>query len=603
MCRIVILRSIYASDEISLRPEIYGQSEEQFKMINYIWERDPLLMLSVFRKSPLDIYLDKDDQITRSIDTEIMLMQRCIKIFHEQYTDILRSRKFKLRSEQYIDRIDKLTDLKPETISFMARNPQYLVEVKKKRGIKYQDKVYLPEKTLVSRNVLNYDIYENRYIVSFLKMLTKECVDLKRKVVQLQSIGNLHFYYIEALKSRKSDFAYLASQCEMQLVQIEGAERSLRMLFGMYKKAFGMEQVKDISADYVKKKPRVSAIFRQIREYNRILKGALLPWFEYNMIPKPEDIKDTADIYKLAVSNPSTTYELYILTKWKEYFEEKDYKCDISKAQYAGISEKTSRYSDYTYQFVYYKDDEDKDEREEYTIFYSPSVYMFKEKNGILEPSHVEHVDKHLFRNTLNSNVNYEEGESNSAKGAHYEPDYILKYQRGHYDKEKGFSDGVVRYMMADAKHKDYEEVIKKDVSQLMYKYLECISVRDEGNDDELKGIDRRISGLCAIYNNYPNNTSVLPPKSLEEYREDKHLSNEELQFTVMLRMKIDYDSNFEDDFADLLGRVKGYKSIEKRIQAALTLIRDNLGKMTEEDKALLSEIADSLKESTVDDV
>lgn len=539
----------YASAPVKLsyqqedRESRKSDEQELVDMVQQIYAEQPLLLLSVFQKSPLCVYIGEDSRIRESIDTELALMERCIQVYHKQYSAIRRSLKFKLQSHSYMDRLDKLTGLTADTMSYIAQNPQYLVEVKRKKGIRYNGNVYLPEKTIVTKNVVDYGTYENCYILSFLKMLIHECEKLKLHL-RIAEEDAVRRRERARLKSQKADFDTLVQKYQGQLRMVCKHGKNVKRLFSMYQTAFQIGKNKSISSNI--SKPRVTAVFKQIPEYNIFYRDAFAPWFDYGIKISDNMTPDTCETFVTAVSNPSTTYELYIVCMWIKYLMEAGYTFSDRQAKYAGIHEKESRYSDHAYEFVFTKEDDastEAEEPEEITLYYSPSVYLpvfDGENNRVI--MNENNVDAFLYRNTRNSIVSREDQETNGI-GAHYEPDFILKYQKGN----------VVRYIMADAKHKDYETVRKTDMPQLLYKYIDSIKTL------KAEGVDARIAGLCAVYHQhcYDAVGNQIDTVDYFEYNQDP----EEDPFTKMLYMNIEDDAcNWEETFADMLIFMKQYK-------------------------------------------
>lgn len=510
--------------------------QELLDMVQTVYEEQPLLLLSVFRKSPLSVFTGKDGRLPDAVDTQLALIERCLRVYNRQYSGIRKVLKFKLQSYRYVDRIDKLTGLTPETLAFMAQNPQYLVEIQKKRGIRYKGKVYLPEKTLVTRNVADYGTYENCYILSFLKMLMYTCEKLKIHL-KLAAEDALQRERRAQIKSQKMDFAALAERYQSQMNQAVRHAKNAKRLYMMYRTAFGLKDNAHVTESV--SKPRMTAVFRQIPEYNAFYTDAFEPWFSYGIQIGDVPAADVYDTFSIAVSTPSTTYELYIVCRWIQYLIAHGYTFDARRAHFAGVHEKASRYSDHAYEFVFEK--QTGGEPELLTLYYSPSVYIpvsvgsdrsvqFNENN----------VDEYLYRNTRNSIVSREDHETNG-KGAHYEPDFILKYQKK----------TVVRYIMADAKHKEYEEVRKDEMPRLLYKYIDSIRAL------RTPEMDVRIAGLCAVYHkhSFDEDGNLLDAVDYFEFNQNF----EEEPFTKLLYMSVDADTGWERVFADMLTQMKQF--------------------------------------------
>ncbi len=561
----------YKSADIDVHFSEPDKEKEQFAMIDNIWKKMPLLLTSVFQDSPLNVYLDKNSstKVGTTIDTKIELLKRCVKTYYFHYSSIRKARKYKLSGCNYIDRIEKLTSVNSDTLAFISQNPQYLIPVNRKKGIKHNDKLYLPEKTLISKNVIDYNIYENRYIVSFIKMLLHECQSLKVSLKLFKQCSE-KLKSGSSIQSKKNDFDGLRSRCQRQLGEVVIIERDLRRLSMQYESIFPL---KNVSAKL--QEPKATAIFRQLKEYNVFLKEAFEPWFKYGIqTTLGELIKEEGETFYTAVSNPSTTYEIYIVTNWIQYFVDKGYVFDSERASYAGVKEKESRYSDYAYEFVFYKED---NSNEEITLFYSPSVYYGEATDYKKDPR--MNVDNILFRATQNSKVRKGTGEQNSAKGSHYEPDIILKYR-----KKRESSSDYIRYMMVDAKHKNFEEVRKDEMPDLIYKYLTGImAVRPEGMDADI-----RIAGLCAVYNEHMPDIEINPENL--DYRE--HIGNsanaKEEQFIRYLYMNVcDEQSSWKDEFGKLIEMFKNYEKVDN-LEDEIRKIIKRTGKTGEEVSSIL---------------
>ena len=539
-----INKTVYLSDELIVKTEEKEVGEELAKMVKRVYDEQPLLLCSVFQKTPLDVFLGEDSRIKDSIDTKLALMEKCIRVYHYQYTEIRRALKYKLRSNDYIDRIEKLTGMTPQTLRFIAQNPQYLAEVKRNKGIKINGKIYLPEKTLVSRNVLNYDTYENRYMLSFLKMLIMECEKLKTHISLAKEDAEKRTRAdVTSTASQRADFEVLSNQYRKQYDSTCIHEENLKDLFSMYKIALRIEDDDSITGKI--ERPRMTAVFMQIPEYNRYYKNAFIPWFDHGI--KPADELDMSEAFVTAVSNPNTTYELFIVVELLKYLRETGYEFQVNKAKYSGIHIKDTRYSDYAYEFLFVRNKAD-EESEEITLYYSPSVYIASTEksngNTVGVKLSENNVDRLLFRNTRNSLVS--DNDETNGKGAHYEPDFIVKYRKGN----------VIRYVMADAKHKDYETVRKDDFPKLIYKYLDSIKVLKDGFREEDKGVDAKISGLCAVYNKHSIGENGCYSDETD-YFDENNLSSEDERFVKAIYLNVDEDEADKDKRLEVLEKIE----------------------------------------------
>ena len=535
---------VYFSDWMIIK----GGDEEKQKqmelllMAEAVYEKEYPLLLSVFQKYPLSVYLDENGKIRDSVDAQLELIGEIVKLYSEKWPEIKKAKKYKLNTFRYVDRLEKMKGMDPYTLSFIAQNPQYLMEVKKKRGIHYNEKVYLPSKTLVTKNVIDYGIYENQYIVSFLERLKNDCANiifLSDQMIKTmeERIRN------EKIKSKKNDFEVLLKKAEEQKERAQRCFKEIKQYQKIYKEIFhGME---DGDVAIKGGKPRSTAIFRQLPEYNVFKEKAFDPYFEHgiSISEKTENLYDQEKLFTTAVSEPCTTYELYVLGWLKEYFKELGFEEDASKAKYAGVDEKTSRFRDYSYEFVLNKGENEN--RKEIKLYYGPNIYILSDDHsndgcGKKICDEEEHADPLLFRNTKYSFPR--DKEESQGKGTHYEPDFILRYECG--DR--------IRFIFADAKHKNYDEVINRDMPELVFKYLNSIKVvKPELRSEELRNKDVKIAGLCAIYNEHGKDYDEKP---FNDYFTDNSLSAnaENEPFVKMLYININVsDEKSNEDAAN----------------------------------------------------
>lgn len=512
----------YYSDSLMVKHGDGKVQKELIQMSRRVLESMPTLMLSVFQKSPLSVYLEKNSMIKGTIDTKLELIRRIIRVYHTAQTDLQRLPQTTLTSFQYVDRIEKMTVMDSSTLSFISQNPQYLVEIQKKKGIHYQDRVYLPYKTQVYKNVISYDIYENQYILSFPEMLIRECDMMKIHLELL--IKNAEEWKnrpLKQLESYQTDFETLLNKSKRQWERVCKYQKELRKLKIIYRSIFN--GLKDNGIAGKKGKPRSTAIFRQLPEYNIFYKQAFIPWFEYG-VGDYLNPSTRAELYTTAIANPSTTYELYFIVRCLNYLKNAGYYYSKKRAKYAGIKENLSKYQDYSYEFVMYKDSAEENaslnedelpeevSREEITLFYSPSIFLFNRYSEY-------NADDLLYRNTAKT-MSRASDESNAKGGAHYDPDFILKYRTGRYNltTEEWENGSRVRFIMVDSKHKNYNSVVNEEMPALYNKYINSIDVSKEGVDKHNLNPDASIIGVCAIYNEHTVSEEV---KEEEDYFED----------------------------------------------------------------------------------
>ncbi|WP_304641788.1 hypothetical protein, partial [uncultured Parasutterella sp.] len=112
---------------------------------------------------------DDESELIKIFDRYLLTLKKIISVYSYNAVFFSSNSRARLEMNGSIDNFEKLTEVKPETLFFIANHPDELEPTHEKNDIQIGSFFYLPRKTLVFKNKLNFDVYENRVVVSFLE--------------------------------------------------------------------------------------------------------------------------------------------------------------------------------------------------------------------------------------------------------------------------------------------------------------------------------------------------------------------------------------------------------------------------------------------------
>lgn len=355
---------ILSSGYISVMPKNKEILEQLYKMIRYIVSRSKYIE---FPDAVNDLFGINSDGGNTNFKTED-LFNHILKEYDENFPHFYNNSKATLTKVMSIDSIEKLKNFSQDTARFIATHPQYLSEVKK-GPIKFKDRFFTPLKTLVCSNRKDFDIYENRIVLGFLKHI----IDWHQDSENILSF---------------KDLFHLANE-DKELVFDEYSElqKKFRLMYERYKNIFG--DIQDVDVDFL---PSMTHIFKNINHYQNIYMYMRL-FFIGGIISPAEE-----NIVRWYLDTSSRIYEYYVFLKLDE---------KIEKAGYERKEIKTSSSSNLFPEYFYYE----KENKKKY-LYYQPKI--------IFEGSTEDDKGIHLRRNTKISLSGFDSDKP-------YSPDYIIK--------------------------------------------------------------------------------------------------------------------------------------------------------------------------------
>lgn len=397
------------------------------KMIDYIAENSQRYLFQ--KDNNIKDFADIGKSKNKNIYTEISMLENILFEYESNLKYFKTGAKYKINSNYIVDDFEKLKEIKNETIQYIISNPQHLINVNHNTGIKYNKVNLQPKKTLINKNELCYDIYENKIILGFLKYIYNLILD---KIKDIESQTNKSQKY-----SVKSEYISLCNKIYIKIcktlnkykIKLYDIKKKAQKLYFMYKQILKCEEI------YINNIPKPTSVFMETQHYRKIYK-VIRDWFESGNY----DLRNEKMI--LTFSEASQIYECYILLKINNYIIQNEYSLK-AKNKVIYKLEKRAKYVNTKFEntFVFEKG------KVSIIVYYQPVISFEQSFNNI-----------GLFRN---NNMSFD-GE----QAKYYTPDYVIKVTK----------DGVSEFIILDAKWSTLGTVKKYRFKELIYKYIFSIS-------------------------------------------------------------------------------------------------------------------------------
>lgn len=465
-------QEILALVDVSKDHEFLKQVEN---MAKFVWNNMDSFLLNGLPKIKVKKDLQEDGYTTLS--SRIKLLEEIVKVYERGYGYFKANSRFCIKQTPKIEDFERLQYVTPATLRYIASHPEKLKKESGNTGIQVGRNKYQPGKTLVMQNEISLDIYENRVLLSFLRRIVNETAELKENLRTILPKKK------ETVKEENSGYVNLFSLGYMlpaSAKELKNTEDRLDYLYNKLLELWGLYRtVFSFRTEPLTQIPRPTAGFLSIPQYNLVF-TRIYKWFHYGIYDFSKES------FMMSLINASTLYEVYVLSKMILFFKRQGYEeIESSKISYLP-NDDFWKYKDTicNNKFVFYKNETET----QITLYYQPVIYKKK----------YEDQWKHAHAHGLNLSRNYsvrEYKEYNVLKKrvvderrVYYEPDYIVKVERK----------GKARYLILDAKFSNQQTLIKKQVKDLVFKYLYAIS--PENNKEPIKG-------LCIVHGKLKTDT------------------------------------------------------------------------------------------------
>ena len=449
------------------------------RMVEYIYTHREQFLLCGPQLSMKNYGLK--DEGENDLEARVQIIRDIVQVYNEEIGYFRLNAKFRLSPIGRVDHYEKAKYVSNQTINYIVMHPEQLMRTSVSKGIRVHKQNFIPNRTLVEENAVDYDIYENRIVVGFLRSLyvtisslTDEITERIKQFPDKQEIEKGYFL--------SAAFAFFATKqrLERNKVQLNLLRENIEELYIQY------SEVMPVSKQDVFAPPQPSAILISVRAY-RLVYEQIIRWFQFGMYDfRGED-------FILPMLRSDKIYEYYVLLKLYNYILSKGYsfqRADSYNYKISGfLSNCTNPYNLTTLNTFQFKNG---DTSTELTLYYEPIIYNGKD-------SDVGENEVGLFRNMSYS---FED----KRKGSHYYPDYVIKIQRAEY----------CEYIILDAKFSKRNSTKEFYLRKLLFKYI--ISISELNPEDSLLGLiivngkaDWTEDTIEDIYDWTPNHREIRP--------------------------------------------------------------------------------------------
>ena len=425
------------------------------RMVEYIYAHRERFLLCGPQLS-MQNYGLKSEGI-KDLNTQVQIIQDIIRVYTEMIGYFRLNAKFRLSPIGHVNHYEKVKCVSNRTINYIVMHPEQLMRTSVSTGIRVHKQNYIPNNTLVEENEVDYDIYENRIIVGFLRslyvMVGSLIDEITKRIKHFPDKREIEKgYFLSAA------FAFSATKrrLEKERAQLNFQRENIKKLYIKY------QEVLPVSEQLIFSPPQPSVVLISVRAY-RLVYEQIVRWFQFGMYDF------SGEDFILPMLRSDKIYEYYVLLKLYNYIISKGYSFH-SAIPYN--YKNPGFYLDYakpyglktlnTFQF------KNGETLTELTLYYEPIIYNGKNNN-------VGENKVGLFRNMSYS---FQDGESRRFNtGGYYCPDYVIKIQRAEH----------CWYIILDAKFSKRNTTKENYLCKLLYRYV--ISISTIAPEDSLLGL------------------------------------------------------------------------------------------------------------------
>lgn len=331
----------------------------------------------------------------------------------------------------------------------LMRRPDAFVKVPLGQGIRLRGYSVAPDFTKLSSKD-ETELYEDQVILSFICAMASEIPYLRHSVEQIRASMPTK---MECRGNFVSSSSYMMNSIglilESMVEDLTQLQKQFSYLYTLYQSKLGVHDFE------LRTIPAPTSTFLTSPAYRSIYE-AMQHWFAMRQV-NATDLRFTRSFLQI-----TTVYEIYVLSKLCDFLEDWNFKLlSASHHHYALEADAFYHNPEINNIFIYQKDDL------EITIYYQPVIWEGK--------SHKPSVCG-LYRTT---SLSFARKWNETARGRYYTPDYVIRIKR------KGWKGA--RYLIADAKYTNYQDVHDFKIIPLTYKYLFSLGPKD--SNDQITGL------------------------------------------------------------------------------------------------------------------
>lgn len=366
----------------------------------------------------------------KSISSYLQLVEQIIYCYRSCLPYFKNSPKHSISKVYELRKYSEMRKFSQKDLSWLSHNLDQLALCDSSTAIEYEGNHYLPLNVMSERKKINYDIYENRIIISFLKYVLSDINYLKEEFEQ--EVTNEKLIYKKLIKISLNGYhspiitvkKILNQYMQTALESTKHLLKVLEQLFHLYNNCL------PCSTFNFSEKPRRTKIFYEIKPY-RIIYDMLIKWFEFGEISLEKDriifrVKTLDKLFEYY----SLQQLLRMLSEQKFYIE--NLQTDIGYFEYQMKDSLYNHETEVANTYIFKKNDW------HVSLYYQPVVFSDGCQN-----------DLGVYRTTINMRSNY------------YTPDFIMKFT----------NEENIYYIIFDSKYSNRKNILKYYLKDCIMKY------------------------------------------------------------------------------------------------------------------------------------
>lgn len=403
----------------------------------------------------------------KSITSYLQLAEQIVNCYRNCLPYFKNSPKHSVSKVYEMKKYSELRKFTQKDLNWLSHNLEQLALCDAQTAIEYEDDYYLPINVMSERKKFDYDIYENRIIMSFLKNLRSDIYKLKAEL-EKEVINEEQIYRKLSGISLKGYHAPIITvkkiQCQFARTVLEKTKQLLQVLGRLFRVYYDCLPCTFINFGG---KPRKTKIFQEIRPY-RVIYDMLIKWFEFGEISLEKD----KTIFR--VKTMDKLFEYYCLQQLLRMLVEQRFtidnlKINVQSFEYKVVGSLYDNETEVANTYIFKRNDWN------VILYYQPVIFSEGYQNGLS-----------VYRTTITTRSKY------------YTPDFIMEFSN---ETEK-------HYVIFDSKYSNRKNILKYYMKECIMKYgVETEAIGDNTEVRMVWILQGRVDGEKSFeyYHNSPN--------------------------------------------------------------------------------------------------
>lgn len=398
------------------------------------------------------------DKSYKSIPSFLQLLNDIVQCYQKNYVYFKALAKHSIVSNIELKEYTSVSSFDVESFRWLCQNLDQLSPVETRSAIFWDNQYYLPYKVMAKQKKANYDIYENRIIISFLKEIIRDAEQIRK---ELKSIVIEEENIYQKLK-RLSFESYHSPIITVKDIQIKHSKEILdrisTLICSAQKLLRAYITILPCQSGRLVGMPKKTKVFQEIKPY-RFVYEMIVKWYQYGEVSLEQDN------VLFQVKTMDKLFEYYCLLQLLKMLKEEGYdivdeKKDIDFFEYKTVDGKYENERDIANTYTLCK------ESSIIVLYYQPVIYADGYVNGLT-----------LYRTT--------------SFNSYYAPDFVIKIMQN----------DETSYVILDAKYSSKDNIKKFALENCILKYgVQVESCEDNSKVKMMWILQGRVDETNAIY-------------------------------------------------------------------------------------------------------